>query len=135
MALCSCAHISGFGFLPSPNNPALVAAQLEILEYLTRELNSMYIQFFKITSEKVHYLIHERVQMHSFFHAPICTISLFPFQNSNSRSEPLNLISTLKYAWRPNFIFFWKFFTIFLDRYKITVFGPARGDEALKSFS
>ena len=34
-------------------------------------------------------------------------------QNSNDRSKPFILFSILICAWRPNFTFFWKFFTIF----------------------
>ena len=37
----------------------------------------------------------------------------FHFENPNNRSEPLNMISILKCAWRLNFTFFGIFFTIF----------------------
>ena len=41
------------------------------------------------------------------------SISLHYFQSSNSRSEPFNLTSILKYVWRPNFIFLGIFLLFF----------------------
>ena len=36
-----------------------------------------------------------------------CSMALyFYFENPNDRSEPFNVFSILKCAWRPNFIFF-----------------------------
>jgi hypothetical protein len=40
------------------------------------------------------------------------------FKSSNGQFNPLNMIFILKYIWRSNITFFWKFL-LFLDGYKI----------------
>ena len=50
----------------------------------------------------------------SFHHVSFMPhILYFLVESPNSRSEPLNMISMLKYAWRPNFIFFGNFSLFF----------------------
>ena len=48
--------------------------------------------------------MHTRI--HCEYERHLHDLHIKKFQSSNSRSEPFNMISILKCAWRPNFIFF-----------------------------
>ena len=73
------------------------------------------------------YAIHSILaQMPHFLHAPFHYLC---FQNPNRRSDPLNMISILRSAWRLIFIFFENFLLYFYTGTKSEDSGPSKNSD------
>ena len=103
-----CTFRYGYSISEYPWNTYIVV----ILNFNYLYPNSKYISY---------NLIEESSNAPLFWCSNMLHVLYLHFQSPNSRSEPLNIIFIIKYAWRPNFIFFRFFFTIFLDRYNVTL--------------